>query len=259
MRAGGLALMIVALSTWTATSASASPPPIPSLTAGAIDASRDALEADGVASHDIPLPTVTQVGDKANCGPTAATMLLAPYRGATTEAELTALRDEIGQWSWDAYPLRRVSVPGYPAGMTTPAMLQAVLARFGEPAAFAPVEHPWLPGEAYAMLALRKLLAEGRPVIVLTQSSTLWGIRTAGLHWVVVRGIQGGKVVFNDPADGERTAIPFAQFWEAWRLNDLYRSLPLVKSFAALAPDRPVPREASARDVAREGEAIATQ
>ena len=63
----------------------------------------------------------------------------------------------------------------------------------------------------------------------------------AGLHWVVVRGVEAGQVVFNDPADGAVARLPLDRFWMAWRLPDVYRSLPMVAGFEGLVPDRSLP------------------
>jgi hypothetical protein len=47
--------------------------------------------------------------------------------------------------------------------------------------------------------------------------------------------------VFNDPADGSVSRVSIERFWQAWRLSDIYRSLPMVAGFEALAPDRSLP------------------
>lgn len=190
---------------------------------------------------DVALPGLAQFGDVNNCGPTAAAMLLAGYQGTATQAELEALREAIGYWSWDMFPLRQLRLPGYDAGMTTPGMLRATLDHFADDVAFAPVEHPWLPAEVWSVATLKRALVERRPLLALVQSATLWNVRTAGLHWVVVRGIEDGVVIYNDPADGTRSEVPFDRFWRAWRLSELYRSLPMVGAFQALAPNVAVP------------------
>jgi hypothetical protein len=197
---------------------------------------------------DVGLPGLPQYGDVNNCGPTAAAMLLAGYQGTQTRAELEALREAIGYWSWDMFPLRQLSLPGFDAGMTTPGMLRATLEHFADDVAFAPIGHPWLPAEVWSVATLKRALAERRPILALVQSATLWNVRTAGLHWVVVRGIEDGVVIYNDPADGTRSEVAFDRFWRAWRLSDLYRSLPMVGPFQALAPDVPVPERSLMED-----------
>jgi|GEM_PF-3338058 len=197
---------------------------------------------------DTALPGLPQVGDVTNCGPTAAAMLLAAYDGARDEGELSALREALGYWSWDTFPLRQLSLPGYDAGMTTLGMLRATLDHFARDVAFEPVEHAWLPGELWSIVALKRAVVERRPLLTLVHSATLWNVRTAGLHWVVVRGIEGGTVIYNDPADGSRSEVPFDRFWRAWRLTEIYRSLPMVAAFQALAPDRAVPERSLMED-----------
>jgi hypothetical protein len=206
-----------------------------------------------LSSAELLVPLVGQVGEATNCGPTAAAMVLAAYAGQTHRAELEQLRDRLGQWSWGQFPLRRFKAFGYDAGMTTPAMMLDTLNRFGGGLTFADIgaEHPWLPREAWAIVLLRASLQTGRPLIALVQSSVLWGSTGPGLHWVVVLGLEGGQVIFNDPADGQRNQVTLTRFWDAWRLNPLFRDLGVIRSFVALAPDRPLPSVASRNVQAR--------
>jgi len=197
---------------------------------------------------DTALPGLSQVGDVNNCGPTAAAMLLAAYDGAQTAQELGALREAIGYWSWETFPLRQLSLPGYDAGMTTAGMLRASFDHFANEVAFAPIVHPWLPGEVWSLVSLKRSLVERRPLIALVHSATLWGVRTAGLHWIVVRGIEDGTIIYNAPADGSRSEVPLDRFWRAWRLTEIYRSLPMVGPFQGLLPDRPVPERSLMED-----------
>jgi len=206
---------------------------------------------------DTPLPGIAQVGDATNCGPTAAAMLSAAYAEDGAAPDVAFLRDLLGYWSWGAFPLRRLQMPGYDAGMTTPGMMRATLEEWVTDVRFAPVDHPWIPAEAWGIVTLKRQLVEGRPLLALVQSSTLWGVRTAGLHWIVVRGIADGVVSYNDPADGTRSEVPLDRFWRAWRLSEPYRSLPLVGAFQALVPDRPVPARSLYADAPRPGLPVA--
>lgn len=202
---------------------------------------------------ELAVPLVHQVGEATNCGPTAAAMVLAAFAGETRAAALEKLRDQIGSWTWDEFPLRRLKAFGFDAGMSTPAMMLASLNRFSDGVTFADIgaTHPWLPREAWAVILLRARLESGRPLIALVQSSVLWGGSGPGLHWIVVRGLEDGKVIFNDPADGQRTHVTLSRFWTAWRLNPMFRDLGVIRSFVALTPDRPLPSAQSRRIHAR--------
>ncbi len=199
---------------------------------------------------DVPMPVIRQRGDKTNCGPTTAAMTLAAFQKVSTPAELRALRDTVGEWSWQAFPLRQMRLPGYDAGMTTRAMMKESLERFGA-ARWEAFEHPWIPLEAWSVIGLKQAIAERRPVVILAEAAPLWGLEAPGLHWVVVHGFERGEVIFNDPADGAVARLPIARFWDAWRLSDAYRSLPMVAGFEALVPDRSLPVVPVALPVAR--------
>ncbi|MCC6621038.1 MAG: C39 family peptidase [Deltaproteobacteria bacterium] len=193
---------------------------------------------------DLAIPVARQTGDKTNCGPTTAAMTLAAFRGEDDPRRARELRDLVGEWTWQAFPLRQMRAPGYDAGMTTREMMRQSLDAFGRSAdvRFTVLDHPWLPLESWSLLAMKRALAERRPVVVLAEAATLWDLpRATGLHWVVVRGFSGGSVIMNDPADGAVTAVPLERFWTAWRLSDLYRSLPMVAGFEALVADRSLP------------------
>ena len=166
----------------------------------------------------LDVPWLQQVGEKNNCGPTAATMLLGAHLPGSSDKSLRELRDRIGDWSWKVYPLRRLRLPGNDAGMTTAKMVHAILDRFGEDIEFERLSHPWLPQSAYALPALKLALAAGRPVIVLVQAATIWGTNDLGLHWVVVRGFRDGKILFSDPADRSLGEISEVRFREAWNI-----------------------------------------
>ena len=186
---------------------------------------------------ELDVPLVQQHGEVSNCGPSAMAMVLSAYGRGEPEV----LRDRIGRWSWAAFPLRRLSLPGGDAGMTTPAMMHETLERFGEGLTFLSVAHRWLPPEVFAMPALEAAVAGGRPVLVLVQSSTLWNMpKAVGLHWVVVTGVEGDVVIFNDPADRTRNRIARSEFLKAWRLDPVFRELPLVAPFTALSADAPL-------------------
>ena len=102
-----------------------------------------------VIGHAAPLTLevaeLTQRGDIANCGPTAAAMVLAH---AGFGADPRQLRDRIGRWSWRHFPLRAFSIPGRSSGMTTPHMMREVLQAFGGQGRFRALRHPFVPGEA---------------------------------------------------------------------------------------------------------------
>lgn len=195
----------------------------------------------GTWRFELPVPLGRQLGDKTNCGPTTAAMALGAYQGVHEPSAIRVIRDVLGEWTWQAFPLRQMRLAGYDAGMTTRHMMAAALERFEPTVGWEPVEHPWLPLEAWSLVVLKQALAERRPVVVLAEARTLWGLDVAGLHWVVVRGVEGGQVVFNDPADGAVARLPLDRFWLAWRLPDVYRSLPMVAGFEALVPDRSLP------------------
>ncbi len=183
---------------------------------------------------ELDVPLVQQHGEVSNCGPSAMAMVLSAYGRGEPEV----LRDRMGRWSREAFPLRRLTIPGGEAGMTTPAMMHETLERFGEGLQFFAVDHPWLPLEAFAMPAIESAIASGRPVLVLVQSSTIWGLPEAmGLHWIVVTGVEGESVIFNDPADKTRNRISRSRFLEAWRLDPVFRKLPMVAPFTALIAD----------------------
>lgn len=195
----------------------------------------------------LPVPRVAQAGEVSNCGPSAAAMLAAAY--AERPAHVKALRDALGRWTWDHFPLRRISLPGYDAGMTTPTMLLRALRHFAPTVRWRDgFKHPWLPRQLHALATLRAYLEEGMPVLALVQTRVLWGFDAPGLHWIVVRGLEDGQVVFNDPGDGLVGRVPVAQFYRAWRLDPLFRRLGSIGSFVGLVGDRPLP---SARGVAR--------
>lgn len=190
---------------------------------------------------DMPIPLVRQVGDKTNCGPTTAAMTLAAFKGETDPKRARELRDLVGEWSWQAFPIRQMRIPGYDAGMTTREMMRQSLDAFGaaDDVHFEVVGHPWIPLEAWSILAMKRHLAEHRPLVVLAEAKTLWALpKASGLHWVVVRGVEDGQVVFNDPADGLVSKVPLERFWSAWHLSEIYRSLPMVDGFEALVADR---------------------
>jgi hypothetical protein len=125
--------------------------------------------------------------------------------------------------------------------MTSPSMMLGVLEAFGGEGRFRALEHPFLPGDAFALLALRSALASGRPVLLMVESPVLWGTRQAGLHWIVVRGVDQAGFIFNDPADGREHRVTAERLWRAWRLHPLWRRLPGLSSFTAFVLDAPAP------------------
>lgn len=190
---------------------------------------------------ELAVPLLRQSGDLANCGPTAAAMLLGAHRGLREPAALDGLRDALGLWSWQRFPLRQWRLPGRDPGMTTPFMMETMLERFGEGLRFRRLEHPVLPSEAWSLVALRESLASGRPLLTLTESPVLWGTDSKGLHWIVVTGLEDDLVVYHDPADGRRCTVPIDRFWRAWRLSDLLQKLPGVDPFVAFVSETPLP------------------
>lgn len=196
---------------------------------------------------DLAVPIAKQIGNKTNCGPTVAAMAVAAFApepaptSQPAQPGLRELRDLIGEWTWQAFPMRQMRLPGYDAGMTTRHMMKTSMERFRPEVGWHPVEHTWLPLEAWSIVTLKKAVSERRPLVVLAEARTLWGLDVAGLHWVVVTGLDAGQVRFNDPADGASTSLPLDRFWTAWRLSPVYRSLPMVAGFEALVPDRSLP------------------
>lgn len=196
---------------------------------------------------ELEVPWVNQIGEVTNCGPSAAAMVIGAYRSVDDLGVLRGIRDAVGEWSWDEFPLRRLAFPGYDAGMSTPLMMKASLNRFGGgDVRFDLLSHPWLPEEAYAIAALHANLEQGRPLIALVQASTLWENGSPALHWVVIRGIKGDRIVFNDSADTGRMELPMERFLDAWRLNPFYQGLPTIGPYTALVPSRPLPALAAA-------------
>lgn len=189
---------------------------------------------------DLDVPIAKQIGNKTNCGPTVAAMAVAAF-AQPSQPSLRELRDLIGEWTWQAFPMRQMRLPGYDAGMTTRHMMKTSMERFRPEVGWHPVEHAWLPLEAWSIITLKQAVSERRPLVVLAEARTLWGLDVAGLHWVVVTGIDAGQVRFNDPADGASASLPLERFWTAWRLSPVYRSLPMVAGFEALIPDRSLP------------------
>ena len=187
---------------------------------------------------DVSVDPLTQWGDVANCGPTAAAMVLSH---AGVGADPAQLRDQIGAWSWSHFPLRAFSLPGRSSGMTTPAMMKSVLETFGGRGRFRRLAHPFLPGDAFALTALRSELAQGHPVLLMVESPVLWGTPQAGLHWIVVRGADEGDFLFNDPAYGEEHRVSAERLWRAWRLHPLWRKLAGLDSFTGFVIDTPAP------------------
>lgn len=192
-------------------------------------------------SFEMKIPLGRQLGDKTNCGPTAAAMALGAYQGVGDATGIKVIRDVVGEWTWQVFPVRQMRLPGYDAGMTTRHVMKAALEHFEPSVRWKPVGHRWLPLEAWSLFALKKSVAERRPMMVLAEARTLWGLDVPGLHWVVVRGLEDNHVVFNDPADGAAAKIPLDRFWRAWRLPDVYRGLPMVAGFEGLMPDRSLP------------------
>lgn len=200
------------------------------------------LPTHGLASpREIDVPLLQQVGDKHNCGPTAAAMTLGAYGVSNRQAPggLEGLRNAMGQWSWDAYPIRRLRLPGTDAGASPPNVVQAMLNRFSPRGLSFHVDaqpHPWLPAELWALTRLRAQLESGRPLTSLVTSRVIWGQPSApGLHWVVVRGLRSDGVVINDPADQTRRVIPLSTFLDAWSLDGVFAAL--FDRYTALVPN----------------------
>lgn len=188
---------------------------------------------------ELDVPLMQQIGEKTNCGPTAAAMVIGAYEGTRSPRALKKLQDRLGQWSWEKYPIRRLSLPGYDAGASTPDVLKATMNQFAPKGlTFGTTsKHPWVPKELWSMVALRAELEASRPVVVLVSSKLIWDMPSAvGLHWVVVRGLEDGKVVFNDPADKTRRLIDADRFWQAWALDGLFATL--FDRFTGLVADR---------------------
>jgi hypothetical protein len=188
----------------------------------------------------LPVPLIRQIGDKSNCGPTAAAMVAGAYAGQTSPSALRDLRNAIGEWTWQRFPRRQRAREGSDAGGTTRVMMQQALDRFSG-ARWQEVDHPFIPKDLWAIVALRRHLAERRPVVILAEAAPLWGVGASGLHWVVATGLDAGQVLFHDPADGAEAAIPFETFWRAWRLPAEWRPIAGRGGFEALVADRSLP------------------
>lgn len=188
----------------------------------------------------LPVPLIRQIGDKSNCGPTAAAMVAGAYAGQTSPSALRDLRNAIGEWTWQRFPRRQRAREGSDAGGTTRVMMQQALDRFSG-ARWNEVEHPFIPKDLWSIIALRRHLAERRPVVVLAEAAPLWGVGASGLHWVVATGLERGRVLFHDPADGAEASLPLEAFWRAWRLPEEWRPIPGRGGFEALVADRSLP------------------
>ena len=188
----------------------------------------------------LPVPLIRQIGDKSNCGPSAAAMAVGAYDVAGSPASLRDLRNAIGEWTWQRFPRRQRRAEGSDAGGTTRAMMQQSLNRFGEPA-WVDTRHTWVPEELWSLITLRRSLAERRPLVVLAEASPLWGIGAPGLHWVVVTGFERGHVLMHDPADGREAAVPLQTFWRAWRLPERYHAGPGRRGYEGLVADMSLP------------------
>ena len=204
-------------------------------------------DARGRTSPNIKVAPLTQEGALANCGPTAAAMVIAHALG---KEDATALRDLIGRWSWARFPMRAFRLPGGEPGMTTPSMMHEILSVFGVQARVTSIKHPFLPGDMFALMHLRALLESGRPVVLMVESPVLWGTRQAGLHWIVVRGVEGENFLFNDPADGSVQRVSTERLWRAWRLHPLWRRLPGIEGFTGFVLEDAPFYEGGARRVA---------
>ncbi len=204
------------------------------------DAEADPTRNIELPSVDLEVPMAVQAGEQANCGPTAVAMFLAAYTGDRGPG-LERLRDAVGAWSWEEFPLRSWHLPWRDSGMTTPGMVEAILERFGGGVRFVRLGHPFLAPESSSLMSLAGALAQRRPVLALVEAPTLWGTEKPGLHWIVIRGFEAGRVVFNDPADGKRWSIGLQSFWQAWRLSAWYRAIPGIEGYTAFVADRPMP------------------
>lgn len=195
---------------------------------------------------ELEVPTLRQGGFRANCGPTAAAMVLGAYQGTGESLDLRGLRDDLGDWSFDHFAPRRVKLPGVPAGMTPPSVLAATLNQFSDQVTFRQVsgaDATLSMGERFetGLDVLRGSIAMRRPVLVLVQSGLLWPDAAESLHWVVVKGLGDDTVIINDPAQGNRETFELQHFMMAWKLNPFFRSLPFVDPYVAIAGDEPLP------------------
>ena len=188
----------------------------------------------------LEVPLLQQVGERANCGPSAVAMFLGAYQGQKGPA-LERLRDHIGSWSWSRFSLRRWHLPGRGAGLTTAPIVSAALDRFGAPLSFGDSARLSGATREQAFERLRDWLGAGRPVLVLVSSGPLWDQATIGLHWVVVTGLRDQRVVFNDSADRSREQISISRFMEAWHIGAPLTALPSVESYTAFVADQALP------------------
>lgn len=192
-------------------------------------ANKKALGSDSINHSDIELdlPKLQQGPDKTNCGPSAAAIILAAYHAG----DAPALRDLIGEWSWDKFTFRRLF-----GGGTSLEMLKASLNHFSNYVTFDTDDHPWIPREAWAVISLKANLQQHKPLVVLVDAKAFWGLpKATGLHWIVVRGYKKGMVSFNDSADNSTGKISISQFWDSWRIKKWSFWTP---GFLALIPSK---------------------
>jgi hypothetical protein len=199
--------------------------------------------AHASAVHEIDVPLLLQYGQRYNCGPTVAAMVIGAYEGIADPIELSLLRDKLGDWSWATDAIRRLKIPGIEGGWTTPELLAESLNKFSDKTYFRTVSlNEDLPS-AWVSLLISAIVADGRPLATLIQTSKLWPRTTESLHWVVVRGITSTHVILNDPADGTRSLVPIQRFIEAWKLSELFRTLPFISGYAAVVGRNHVTKE----------------
>jgi len=208
---------------------------------------QEQVSIEAEAQLDVPL--IRQSGTRNNCGPTAAAMVLAAYRGIEEEDDLRELRNTLGEWSFEQFAMRRLKLPGIRGGMTPESVLIGTMNHYGDGIEFNPLDphigyqRKTLSPNAQAERALKHLndaIVTGKPVLALVQSGLLWPRSSESLHWVVVTGISEKQIVINDPADGSVNVFTVQEFLRGWRLNPFFRTLPFIHSYSAIVGDKPL-------------------
>jgi hypothetical protein len=204
------------------------------------------LQSDTVAHLEVP--QLRQYGTRSNCGPTAAAMVLGAYEGVKEEKTLEAFRDEIGDWSYERFAMRRLRLPGISGGMTPADVLEETLNHFSKNVRFKRESLTseerrslgFIESNKTAVARLQAAMKERRPMLALVQSGVLWPETAESLHWVVVTGLTRDQVLINDPADGNSDVFSLSLFLASWRLNPFFRSLPFVDSYVGIVGDTPL-------------------
>ncbi len=173
--------------------------------------------ADGLEVLLTEVPLYSQLdnvgAEWTSCGPTSLAMALNYHgEGTTPRAVVDYATSHTGQDGEQLYK------PRDPAKVfTSPQHLYEIAGHYGDPV------QGWVTDSESAQAKLRKLLADGLPVVVDVTVSLRRDGSTAA-HFVVVTGIDAEDTVYvNDPygegLGGQRRAVAWEDFYWAWQNN----------------------------------------